>query len=425
MNLRYSDEEEQFRTDLRAWLQEVVPGIGPAPDEDDWEGRRDYDVAWQKVLYEAGYAGIHWPEEYGGNGASPVEHLIFLEENERAGAPYVGMNFVGLLHAGPTLIAEASPEQQRRHLPAILKGDEVWCQGFSEPAAGSDLASLRTRAVLDGDEYVVNGQKIWTSFAHAADYCELLVRTDPDAPKHKGITWLILPMDTPGIDIRPLRTIRGGSEFSEVFLDDVRVPVANRVGDENDGWRIAMVTFSFERGTAFVSELVYSMQLVRDLAALAKELPRASAREGSNRGGLPARSFERRESRGTQRTAWDDDGLRHELGAVAAEFDALWALTKRNVSQAAREGVPGIGGSVFKLHYAEMRHRLGNLADRILERGSLSLDDLDGLAVGAHVKGRIHAMSLSIAAGTTQVQRNIIGERILGLPKEPPVSASG
>jgi len=394
VDLRYTDEERAFRDELRAWLAAAVPEAGPAPDEDEWEARRDYDTAWQRRLYEAGYAGINWPEAFGGRGASPVEHLIFLEETERAGAPYVGVNFVGLLHAGPTIMTEARDDQRSFHLPAILKGEHVWCQGFSEPQAGSDLASLRTRAVLDGDEYVVNGQKIWTSHAQVADYCELLVRTDPEAPKHKGISWLILDMRTPGIDIRPLKTIRGSSEFSEVFLDDVRIPVANRVGEENDGWRVAMVTFSFERGTAFVSEMLYSMQLVADLAATAKRVTSHGA------------------------TAWEDRGLRREIGHLAAELDALWALTRRNISQAARDGVPGVGGSVFKLAYSECRQKLGDLADRLLDRASLALDDLDGLHNGRHVQGRIHALSISIAAGTTQIQRNIVGERVLGLPKE-------
>src|SRR5581483_7462393 len=388
VDLRYTAAEQQFAAELRAWLREVLPTLTPKPDPDDWPARREYDTAWHRMLFDAGYAGINWPTEYGGRGASPSEHLIFLEETERLNAPYVGVNFVGLLHAGPTLIAEASDEQRAAHLPAILRGDEVWCQGFSEPGAGSDLASLRTRAVLDGDHYVVTGQKIWTSHAEVADYCELLVRTDPDAPKHRGITWLIMPMDLPGIEVRPLRTIHGSTEFAELFLDEVRIPVANRVGAENDGWRVAMVTFSFERGTAFVSEMLQSMELVRSLAAVSRELGR------------------------------EDVDVRRELGHLAAELDALWALTKRNVSQAARTGVPGLGGLVFKVHYSEVRQRLGELSMHVLDRAGLSIADVDGIPNGEHVYGQIHALSLTIAAGTSQIQRNIVGERVLGLPKE-------
>ncbi len=394
MDLRYSESDEKFRAELRDWLERVLPTLGPKPPAEDWPARRRYDTDWQAMLYEAGYAGIDWPVEFGGRGASPTEHLVFLEETERARAPYVGVNFVGLLHAGPTLIAEASPEQQARHLPAILKGEEVWCQGFSEPGAGSDLASLRTRAVRDGDDYVVSGQKIWTSHAEVSDYCELLVRTDSEAPKHRGITWLILPMSSPGIEIRPLRTIAGSNEFCEVFLDEARVPVANRVGAENDGWRVAMVTFSFERGTALVSELLQSMELLEDLAAVARRVTTNSA------------------------TAWEDAGLRREIGHLAADLDALWALTRRNVSQAARSGMPGVGGSVFKLHYSEVRQRMGELAMRLLDRAALSIDDVGDIASGEHVQGWLHSLSLTIAAGTSQIQRNIVAERILGLPKE-------
>ena len=394
MDLRYSEDEERFRSELRGWLGEVLPTLPDPPEPEDWAGRREFDTRWQSMLHEAGYAGIDWPAEFGGRGASPTEHLIFLEETERAGAPYVGVNFVGLLHAGPTLIAEGSDEQRARHLPRILTGDEVWCQGFSEPGAGSDLASLRTRAVRDGDEYMVTGQKVWTSFAQVADFCELLVRTDPEAPKHKGITWLILPMDSPGIDVRGLRTIAGSSEFSEVFLDEVRVPVSNRVGEENDGWRVAMVTFGFERGTAFVGELLGSMRLLERLAQLSRTTPQGDS------------------------SVWDDPGVRRDLGRLAADLDALWSLTRRNVSRAERSGAPGLGGSVFKLHYSEVRHRMGDLAMRLLGRAGLTLDDLDGLPVGEHVRGWIHAMSISIAAGTSQIQRNIVAERILGLPKE-------
>jgi alkylation response protein AidB-like acyl-CoA dehydrogenase len=397
VDLRYSESDERFRAEVRAWLADALPKVPPKPPLDDWPARREWDIAWQRTLFDAGYAGINWPSAVGGRGASPTEHLIFLEETERAGAPYVGVNFVGLLHAGPTLYAEASDEQKQRHLPRILRGEEVWCQGFSEPGAGSDLASLSTRAVRDGDHYVVTGQKIWTSFAQVADYCELLVRTDPDAPKHRGISWLIMPMDSPGIEIQPLKTIVGTTEFSQMFLDGVRIPVANRVGEENDGWRVAMVTFSFERGTAFVGELVRTRALVEDLAGIAK----ATGRVGG-------------------RAAWDDDGLRRDLGRIAAELDALWALTRRTITQAERgTGVPGLGGSVFKLAYTELRSRLGDLALKLLDRSALSLDDVAGVESGIHVERWMNAMSLTIAAGTSQIQRNIVGERILGLPKEP------
>ena len=396
MRLRETPEEQAFRAELRAWLDATLPGLPAPPPFDDWAAKRAYDTGWQRRLHDAGYAGISWPKEYGGRGATPSEELIFLEESERAGAPYVGCNFVSTLHAGPTIGAEGTPEQRARYLPPILRGDEVWCQGFSEPEAGSDLASLRTRAVRDGDHYVVSGQKIWTSHAQVADYCELLARTDPDAPKHRGITWMIMPMDSPGIDVRPMRTLTGESEFSEMFLDEVRIPVENVVGAENDGWRVAMVTFGFERGTAFVSELLGSMRLLADLVEIARKTPLGTG------------------------TAWDDAGIRRELTIVAAELDAEWALTKRNVSRAARHGNPGVGGSVFKLAYHETRGRMSEVALRLLGRARLALGDPAGLSSRHldHVAQRLYALTLSIAAGTAQIQRNIVGERLLGLPKE-------
>jgi alkylation response protein AidB-like acyl-CoA dehydrogenase len=396
VDLRYSSAELAFRDELREWLATTLPTLPAKPDADDWPGRRNYDTGWQRRLYDAGYAGIAWPKDFGGRGASPTEQLIFLEETERAGAPYVGVNFVGLLHAGPTLIAEGTDEQRSAHLAQILRGDEVWCQGFSEPGAGSDLASLRTKAVRDGDHYVVSGHKLWTSFATVADYCELLVRTDPDAPKHKGISWLVMPMDAPGIEIRPLQTVLGSTEFSEMYLDDVRIPVANRVGEENDGWRVTMVTLSFERGTAWVDQIVDSIRLVADLAAIAKKVTRRSA------------------------TAWDDVGLRRDIAHLAAEFDALWALTKRGVSEAAASpnGIPGVGASVLKLRYTEARQRLMDLAARVLDRASLSRVDIGGLPGGEFIEERVNSLAYTIAAGTSQIQRNIIGERILGLPRD-------
>jgi alkylation response protein AidB-like acyl-CoA dehydrogenase len=395
VDLHDSPEEQQFRAELRQWLAKVIPALPPKPAADDWPERRAYDTGWQRLLCHAGYAGINWPKEYDGRGATPTEHLIFLEESERAGAPYVGVNFVGLLHAGPTLMAEGTAEQRAEHLPRILRGEEIWCQGFSEPTAGSDLASMRTRAVRDGDHYIVNGHKLWTSHAEVADFCELLVRTDPDAPKHSGISWLIVPMDTPGIEVRPLRTILGSTEFSEMFLTDVRIPVTNLVGAENDGWRVTMVTLSFERGTAWVDQIVDSSRLVRDLAGLAKTT--------INRDGV----------------VWDDRGIRREIGHLAAEFDALWALAKRGVSEASvGSGVPGPSGSVLKLRYTEARQRLMEVGARVLGRASLTRTDIAGLPSAEWGDERINSINYTIAAGTSQIQRNIIGERILGLPRD-------
>ena len=393
MDLRYTASEQSFRDELRRWLASVLPDVGPPPPHDDWSARRAYDLRWQRTLFAGGYAGVDWPAEGGGRGASPVEQLIFKEECERAGAPYVGVSFVGLLHAGPTIAAEGSPAQKARYLPAILRGDEVWCQGFSEPDAGSDLASLRTRAVRDGDDYVVTGSKIWTSHAEVADFCELLVRTgDEDRPGNKGISWLIMPMDSPGIEIQPLRTIEGTTEFAQLFLNDVRIPVVNRVGEENDGWRVTMVTLSFERGTAFVGELLEAMRLLGELDDLGRRLD-----------------------------LFRDRSLAHRVGHLLAAFDALWALTKRNVSQAAQTGVPGIGGSVFKLSFSEHAQALGDLAMEMLDRAALCADPLErhGTPLGnaPQVHNWFKSINLTIAAGTSQVQRNIVAERILGLPR--------
>ncbi|MER6157451.1 acyl-CoA dehydrogenase family protein [Streptomyces sp. NPDC001868] len=375
MDLSCTPEEEAFRARLREWLAKTLPSLPPQPSPDDWPGRRAYDLGWQRTLYDAGYADVHWD-------ASPTTRLIFLEETEKAGAPYVGAGFVGLLHAGPTIAAEGTAAQRERWLPPILRGEEVWCQGFSEPDAGSDLASLRTRARRDGDEYVVSGSKIWTSHAEVADWCELLVRTDASAPKHRGISWLAMPMDAPGVTVRPLRTLAGSTEFAEVFLDDVRVPVANRVGEENDGWRVTMVTLSFERGTAFVGEVVACRRVLGEIA---------------------------REARANGR--WDDPGVRRRLGRLNAEFRALWRLTQWNVSAAeVSGGVPGVGGSVFKLRYSRVRQELYEVAAEVLGAGALDLGR-------PWVLDRLSSLSYTIAAGTSEIQRNIVGERILGLPK--------
>jgi alkylation response protein AidB-like acyl-CoA dehydrogenase len=399
VDLRFSPNELAFRERLRAWLAEELPTLPSRPHRDDWPARRRFDTGWQRRLFDAGYAGVDWPAEHGGLGASPTEQLIFLEETAAARAPYVGANFVGLLHAGPTLIMEGGQAQRAAHLPRILRGDEVWCQGFSEPDAGSDLASLRTRAVRDGDHYVVNGRKLWTSMAHVADYCELLVRTGtgPQASPHKGISWLILPMDAPGVQIRPLRTAAGSTEFSELILDDVRVPVANRVGAENDGWRVAMVTFSFERGTAFIGEVIESRNILEEIVTIARATPAAHGA-----------------------TLWDDAALRRDVGRLSAEVHGLWALIRSNVSEASAGIVPERGASVFKLRFTENRQQIGDLAARVLGRASLSISDLPGRDRTGHlVEDRITTLAYTIAAGTSQIQKNILAERALGLPKEP------
>ena len=265
----------------------------------------------------------------------------------------------------------------------------------SEPVAGSDLANLQTRAERDGDHYVVNGHKIWTSFAHVADYCELLVRTDPDAPKHRGISWLIMPMDAEGIDIRPLPTLEGEGEFSEVFLEDVRIPVENRIGEENDGWRVTNVTLRFERGTAFASDMIQLQAFVQRMITAAKTITSDGA------------------------SAWDDRALRREIGHLSGELDSLWAMVKLSVCEARETGVPGVGASAVKLYYTDIYQRTTELAVQLLGRAGLSRSDFMDLPSHLFINRHFNAISVSIAAGTTQIQKNIIGERILGLPKEP------
>ena len=388
MDLRYSREDEAFRAEVRTWLEKEVPAHGATPPADDWPARRAYDTGWQRVLYDAGFAGLHWPAGFGGRGLPIQQQLVYLEEYARAGAPYIGVNFVGLMHAGPTLIAEGSDAQRAFHLPRILRGESVWCQGFSEPQAGSDLASLRTRAELRGDEYAVSGQKIWSTRAHVADYCELLVRTDPDAPRHKGITWLILDMHQPGVTVRPMRTIDGESHFCEVFLDGARVPVENRVGAENDGWRMANVTLRFERGTAFAQHIIGMRSDVLRLAALARA---------------------RRSPRGT---AWDDH--RGAIGRLSASVEALWSMTQMCVTEAERTGAPSPLGSAVKLRYSELCQEIRELAVRITGRPILGAADA---ATSEIVRDYLWSFQTTIAAGTSQIQRNLIAQRILGMPK--------
>jgi len=388
MDLNFSKEENIFRERIRDWFSENVPKervLGYNAE------RRAFDLEWQNTQYKGGLAGISWPKEYGGGGFSDLQQLIWYEEYAKAEAPYIGVCFVGINHGGPTLIARASHEQKAFHLPKILKGESVWCQGFSEPGAGSDLASLKMKAVIDGDELVVNGQKVWTSYADLADYQELLVRTDPNSPKHRGISWVICDMKSPGITVRPIRTMSGGSHFCEVFYDDVRIPLANVVGEINDGWSVAMSTLSFERGTAFMADQVELARRVERLIDLAKTQIGPDGK----------------------RPAIKDDEIASRLAMVRAEIAALRAMTYTGISRAVRTGSPGPQGSMIRLYFSRMQQKITKL--------SLDILGVDCLDVGEGELGwsqpYLRAFASTIAGGAAQIQSDIIGERVLGLPR--------
>ena len=393
MEIRFTPAEDRFRVEARAWLETNVPRV-PKP-EGDLRARAAYDLAWQQRMYQDGWAGISWPREYGGRGASLMEQLIWFEEYARAGAPDISTLFVGLNHAGPTLIAHGTQEQKAYHLPRILRGEVIWCQGFSEPNAGSDLAALQTRAAIEGDHLVVTGQKIWTSFGHIAEFQELLVRTDPEAPRHRGITWVICSMGVPGMEIRPIKTLSGSSDFCEVFYDGVRIPLANVVGQLNDGWRVAMATLSFERGTAFMSEQVRLARRVEELAALGRERPGPG---------------------GTAR-AIDDPELARRLALARAEVEALRAMTYRSVSLAARTGIPGAEASIIRLFFSELVQRIDVLALDILGAEAVAAFPEGSGAAADWATRYLTGLSQTIGGGTKDIQRNIIGDRFLGLPR--------
>ena len=394
MDLRYSESDEAFRRELRAWLADAVPAHGPAPSErSDWSLRREYDCAWQRRLYDAGYAGINWPKEYGGRDASLTEQLVYYEETARARAPYVGVNFVGLLHGGPTIMAEGTPEQKQRHIGPIVRGEQVWCQGFSEPGAGSDLASLRTRGEVRGDEIVVTGQKIWTSFAHFADWCILVVRTDPEAPrKHDGITFLLVDMKSPGIRIRPLREMTGEDWFNEVFFDGVRVPRRNAVGEIGGGWEIIVDTLSHERASAAPHARLEAE--IEALRRLARRAPRGAG------------------------VAAEDPRIRQLLARAVIEVTTLRLNAYRNADTIARRGLPGPMGSTLKLGWSELDQRVKQLAAEMLGPSAL-LGAGDPCAVddGYWSHELLWSRAATLYAGTSEIQRNIIAERVLGLPR--------
>jgi alkylation response protein AidB-like acyl-CoA dehydrogenase len=389
MDLSYSPQEERFRAELRAWLERNPPG--PEPERlDEWVA---YGKAWQRKLYEAGWCGIAWPQAYGGRGATLIEQCIFQEEMAHARTPLL-INLAGLTMGGPVLIAHGTEEQKQRHLKKILAADEIWCQGFSEPNAGSDLAALKTRAVLDGDDFVVNGQKVWTSFARYADWCMLLVRTDPDAPKHKGITFLLADMRSPGVTVRPLKQINGDDDFNEVFFEDVRVPRKNIIGEVNGGWDIAITTLMHERATLTFSRQLQSRVALGDMLTLARRWPRNG------------------------RPAVEDALVRQQLAQALIESDVIKYTAYRSLTKTLRGGVPGPEGSMEKLFWSEMYQRMLEIPLSIegpyaqLLKGSAHAPD-----GGQWPHLMLYSRGRTIAAGSSEIQRSIIAERVLGLPR--------
>ena len=376
MDLTPTPQEQEFRDQLRAWLADNHPGPEPEGDVAGFEFRR----AWQRRLHDDDWAGVSWPKEYGGRGATLVEQAIYNEELGRAQAPSTA-NVLGLAMGGPTVIAHGSEEQKRRYLEPILSADEIWCQGFSEPEAGSDLASLKTRAVRDGDEWVVTGQKVWTTLAHHAKWCMLVARTDQDAPRHKGLTYFLMDMDQDAVQVRPLRQITGEAEFNELFIEEARIPHENIVGGEGNGWNVAITTLMHERAT-----LAFGLQ-IRVKITLGELL--AEARESG---------------------AAEDPIIRDRLAQLYIESEVLRLNALRGLSAIMRTGVPGPEGSLGKWQWADVNQALTELAVDL--RGPRAVLDDDRWTYRY-----LRARANSIEGGTTEILKNIVAERVLGLPR--------
>jgi alkylation response protein AidB-like acyl-CoA dehydrogenase len=382
VDLRLSPSEEAFREELREWLVDNHPGDEPTGDEAAFQFRRD----WQRRLNQAGWAGVSWPKDYGGRGATLIEQAIFNEEVVRQRLPSVA-NVLGIAMGGPTVIAHGTEEQKQRYLPAILSAEEIWCQGFSEPDSGSDLASLKTRAVRSGDEWVVTGQKVWTTFAHHAKWCMLVARTDSEAPKHKGLTYFLMDMEQDAVQVRPLRQITGESEFNELFIEEARIPYENIVGGEGNGWAVAITTLMHERFT-----LAFGLQMGVQIAL----------------GQLRERARETPASDG--HSAAEDPVIRQCLAQLMIEAEVLRLNAFRGLTSVMRHGVPGPEGSLGKWHWSEVNQSLTELAmDMAGPRAMLAEDDW--------TYRFLRARANSIEGGTTEILKNIVAERVLGLPR--------
>jgi alkylation response protein AidB-like acyl-CoA dehydrogenase len=384
VDLRDTPEEAAFRGELRTWLEESLPEElrGHRGGAARFEGPEMR--AWSRALYDAGYAGLTWPKEYGGGGAPYTFQAIFLEEMARAEAPpHIGV--IGLGMAGPTIIAHGTEEQKARYLAPILSAEEVWCQGFSEPGAGSDLAGVRTSAKPVDGRFVVDGEKVWSSFAHIADWCLLLARSEPDSSRHAGLTYLIADMHAPGVEVRPLRQITGESEFNEIFFTDVEIPAENVLGEVGEGWQVAMTTLLHERGTlGFALQAALEVQ-VRKLVALARD-----------RGADPL--------------------LRDRIAREWVEMQALRYTNYRALSQLVKTGIPGPEGSIAKLVWSEANQRVTKLALELLGPEA-ALGEENAPYGGTWQYQQLRSRGNTIEAGTSEILRNIVAERVLGLPR--------
>jgi len=395
MDLSDSPEQAEFRAQAREWLEKNKPtniadrGFALAIDGETVKALKD----WQRRLYEAGYLGIAWPKEYGGQGKTIMDSAIFNEEVARVRAP-APLNELGLAMGGPTILEHGTEEQKRRYIKKILTCEEVWCQGFSEPASGSDMAALQTKAVLDGDQFIVNGQKVWTSIGHLSDWCMLLVRTDPNLPKHKGLSYLLVDMHSSGITVQPLRQMTGEAEFNQMFFEDVRVPRENLLGPLNGGWGVALTTLMNERATLSLAIVMRFRNVFDDLCDLARRV----IADGSCK--------------------LDRRVIRQTLAQFHVDLESMRFLAYRNFSHLQRGGTPGPEGSISKVMWSELNQRMQEFAmvlqgprAALMEGSNYVVDD------GRWQYGLMRSRGNTIEEGTSEVQRGIIAERLLGLPK--------
>ncbi len=390
MDLQFSEEDKAFRARAREWLKDNIPS---EPRPNTGHAQAQYDRDWQRKLFDHGWAGINWPTEFGGLGLPAIQQVIWYEECARAGAPhYINTTYVALMHAGPTIIACGTEEQKAFHLQKILSGESLWCQGFSEPNAGSDLASLKTTGVVDGDYLIVNGAKTWTTDGQHADYQELLIRTTPGSERHKGLTWVICDMKTPGISVHPIKTMMGDEHVNTTFYDDVKIPLSNVVGELGNGWKTAMSTLDFERGTGFIGDQLALFEKVKKTVAMASKIRLDDGK-----------------------LAIEDAGIAGRLAMIKADTMAIRAMTFAQISEIEQSGSIGPKGSIMKLMVTSTAKALSHLVAEIL--GWSFMEYNDDRTEHPLTYDYLWSWVYTIAGGTSEIQREIIADNLLKLPR--------